>query len=130
MADIAVAVTAGTNDGFGHGASLYATSTWFQAGKQGGVVDTAYFRFVSVGLPNGAVVSEAHLKYVATGFTAGTLLVSGVCTVDDAALGTLHYAPTASDFASIGEYWAELEYTQSGVIESSETFKIRVSESG
>ncbi|MFA6270929.1 MAG: hypothetical protein WC657_07025 [Candidatus Paceibacterota bacterium] len=60
----------------------------------------------------------------------GTLLVSGTLTVDSEALGTCHYAPTATDFVTIGEYYAELEYTQSGVIESSETFKIRVAESG
>jgi hypothetical protein len=60
----------------------------------------------------------------------GTLLVSGACTVDSDALGTLHYTTVAGDFGTVGDYCAELEYTQTGVIESSETFTIRVSESG
>jgi len=60
----------------------------------------------------------------------GTLLVSGALTIDSEALGTCHYTPTATNFVTIGEYLAELEYTQSGVIESSETFKIKVDESG
>ena len=62
-----------------------------------------------------------------------TLKVNGVCTIDDATAGTLHYTPKSGDFDNLDEivfvvennikkkvskYQAELELTKTGVLEN------------
>ena len=59
-----------------------------------------------------------------------TFIVNGSITVDVAASGTCHYTIVADDFNSIATYLAELELTKAGVIESTESFRITIAESG
>lgn len=61
---------------------------------------------------------------------SGTLLIDSACSPRVAADGTCYYTILANDFEAVGEYQAELELTQSGIVESTETFEIIVAESG
>src|SRR3972149_6320896 len=60
----------------------------------------------------------------------GTLLVNNTCTVVNHSEGTWVYTIALSDFNTAGTYYGELELLKSGVIESTESFKIIVAESG
>ena len=62
--------------------------------------------------------------------TSDTLLLNASCTIDDAAAGTCHYTIQENDFDTKGRYYAELELTKTGIVESVETFIIAVVESG
>jgi len=78
--------------------------------------------------------------YTITGYTIklkvweegipGTLIVDGTCDIDDGSVGTCHYTVAEDDFNDIAAYIAELELTQSGIIESTESFRITIVESG
>jgi len=59
-----------------------------------------------------------------------TLLLSGVCVIEDGAAGTCRYAVAATNFDTVGKYKAELEFTASGVIQSTRSFDLEVIESG
>ena len=61
--------------------------------------------------------------------SSGTPTIEGACTIVNATAGTCRYLITASDFTSVKHYRAELELTQSGIIESTEEFTIEVRES-
>ena len=56
-------------------------------------------------------------------------VVSGVCAVDDAAAGKCHYTVQEGDFDEVGQYYAELEMTQAGIVESTRTYTLSVVES-
>ena len=60
----------------------------------------------------------------------GLLLLDGSCDIDSAVNGACHYTITATDFTSVGTFKAELELTKAGVIESTGSFGIEVTESG
>lgn len=62
--------------------------------------------------------------------TPGTLKVNGSCSITDAATGKCKYAIQATDFTTVTKYMAELELTKPGIVESTETFEILVTESG
>ena len=62
--------------------------------------------------------------------SSGSLVVDAACTITDAGAGACYYAVTAGDFATAQTLSAELELTKTGVIESTESFKIEVTESG
>ncbi|MEM2906052.1 MAG: BppU family phage baseplate upper protein [Candidatus Bathyarchaeia archaeon] len=51
---------------------------------------------------------------------------TGTCTVTDAANGICTYTVANGDFATVGQYLAELELTKTGVVEDTETFPILV----
>ena len=89
---------------------------------------------------NFTVKDADDVAYNLTGYTitlkvwkagsSDTLLLSGTCTILVAAAGTCYYTLTATDFIIAGVYKAELELTKAGVIESTKSFTIEVSESG
>ena len=57
------------------------------------------------------------------------LLMSGSCAIVVAASGTCRYSMVAGAFNKAGAYQAKLELTKSGVVESTQNFKIEVEES-
>jgi hypothetical protein len=59
----------------------------------------------------------------------GTILTSGACVIDVAASGTCHRVVASGDFDTVGQYYAELEMTQAGIVESTDTFVLNVQES-
>ena len=59
----------------------------------------------------------------------GTVVQSGACVIVSGPAGTCTYAVTDSSFTSVGELVAELELTKTGVIESTQSFTIEVTES-
>ena len=64
----------------------------------------------------------------------GTLLLDKACS-NAASDGTCDYTVATADFAAttypvVGSYHAELELTDTGVVESTETFEITIVESG
>jgi len=61
---------------------------------------------------------------------SGTLLLEGTCTIDNAVAGTCHYSVVVDDFDSTGEFIAELEFTKTDTIESTQSFTVEVTESG
>jgi hypothetical protein len=75
-----------------------------------------------------------------TGYTIGVKVwapgrpdnpvLSGTGAIVVAASGTCKYLITATDFPNAGLYNLELELTQSGVIESTRSYILEVSESG
>ncbi len=86
------------------------------------------------------VTDSAGTAYNLTGYTialkvwpcgspSSTAILTGSCAIVVAASGTCRYALTTTDLVTKGEYDAELELTQSGVKESTETFQIIVSDS-
>jgi len=86
------------------------------------------------------VTDSADAAYDLTGYTvtlktwspgvSGTIVVTGTCTITDAAGGLCSYALTGTDFTTVGRWMAELELTKTGHIESTEPFSITVTESG
>lgn len=70
------------------------------------------------------------LKVWVPGAPDTLILADGTCVIDDENAGTCHYALKSGDFDTVARYTAELELTQSGIIESTESFRITVVESG
>lgn len=60
----------------------------------------------------------------------GTLLLSEVCTVTDAANGVCTFTPSSGDFDTVGIYKYEIECTSAGVVDSSYSGDLEVTESG
>jgi hypothetical protein len=59
-----------------------------------------------------------------------TLIVNGACSITNATGGACTYTLVSGDFNNSGIYYGELELLASGVVESTETFKIICAESG
>jgi hypothetical protein len=60
----------------------------------------------------------------------GTTLLSGACVLDGGGTtGQCHYVVASGSFDSVGIFKAELELTKTGVIESTMSFDIEVTES-
>ena len=59
-----------------------------------------------------------------------TLALEGACSVTGATSGQCTFTVAADSFPTPGVYEGELELTQSGVIESTESFPVLVAESG
>ena len=59
-----------------------------------------------------------------------TLLLSGACVIESGVAGTCRYAVASGNFDTVGKYKAELEFTATGVIESTCSFDLEVVESG
>ncbi len=89
---------------------------------------------------NFTVQDSTGTAYTLTGYTItfkvwkadnpGTLWLSGACSIVVAASGTCRYLTTATDFPTAGDYVWELELTQSGVIENTETYTLKVESTG
>ncbi len=60
----------------------------------------------------------------------GILLTNNVCTVVNHDLGQWVYTLLSGDFNTTGIYYGELELLKTGVVESTQSFKIIVQESG
>ena len=60
--------------------------------------------------------------------TSSTLLIDSACTIDVAASGTCHYVVKSGDFDTVGMFYAKLELTKSGVVESVRELNIVVVE--
>ena len=58
------------------------------------------------------------------------LMVNGTCSILVAASGTCKYTVANGDFNSVGNYLFELELTKTGVVESTKTQTLFVTESG
>lgn len=58
-----------------------------------------------------------------------TLIVDGTCNIVSEAGGTCRYLVTASDFLVVGLYKCELELTKTGVIESTRSYILEITES-
>ncbi len=56
-------------------------------------------------------------------------IVDTACTIVSAAAGTCSYTVGASDFLVVGLYKCELELTKTGVIESTRSYSLEVTES-
>ena len=56
-------------------------------------------------------------------------IIEGACSIVSAANGTCRYLIADGDFTSIKNYYAEIELTRDGVVESMPSFKITVTES-
>lgn len=70
------------------------------------------------------------LKVWAAG-SPGTLVINAACTKDTPASGTCHYTPVVGNkIATKSAYYAELELTKTGVVDSSWPFMLVVKESG
>ena len=63
-------------------------------------------------------------------YEPSVLLLTGTCSIVDAASGTCRYLIAEDDFEDVGLFEAELELTKTGIIESTESFEIEVVESG
>ena len=61
---------------------------------------------------------------------SGTLLVDGTCDIVVAASGTCKYLVVSGNFAVVDIYKFELELTKSGVVESTISKDLKVTESG
>lgn len=56
-------------------------------------------------------------------------IVEGACSIVSASAGTCSRAVAATDFIVVGQYKCELELTKSGVIESTRSYTLEVTES-
>ena len=61
---------------------------------------------------------------------SGSLLIDTACDIDDANAGTCHYTILITNFTTAGDFLGELELTKTGIVESTEIFKIIVKDSG
>ena len=61
--------------------------------------------------------------------TPSTVLVSAACTVVNNNSGTITCAVASGHFSSAGQYMAEFQASKSGVVETFESFKVKVRES-
>ncbi len=61
--------------------------------------------------------------------TPGTVIVSTACTVVNNVSGTITYAVASGHFSSAGQYVGEFQASKSGVVETFESFKVKVRES-
>jgi len=59
----------------------------------------------------------------------GRIKVDGACTISDAPNGECYYTILEGDFDKVGVYSIELQMTKSGVIESTRSYQLQVTES-
>lgn len=95
--------------------------------------DKGYNISFTVQYANAAVVNlsgyTVNMKVWTPG-TPGTLLTNNVCTITDANTGACVYTLLSGDFNTTGIYYGELEVLKTGIVESTQAFKIIVTESG
>lgn len=88
---------------------------------------------------NATIKDANNVVYDLTGYTIyfkvwrpgnkNHVIVSGTCEIVDALSGTCRYLVTQNDFTTSGRYRGEFQLTKAGVVESTQTFDVVVSES-
>lgn len=81
------------------------------------------------GVPYPLVGYMVKLKVWVAG-APGTLLTNGDCLITSPTEGICTYLVKNTDFTAVGIYQAELELSKAGAVESTQSFTIRVIESG